>query len=489
MRHFIPVLFFMIAAILPISVSHGESIKEDTFQRLDKIRQEKKQQLFEYMEGIIKNAHAVSSDELMLDFFHIKKKYYRLKKSTPPPAALKRLIEDLKKGVRGHYLRNYLSFYDILFIDRDGDIFHTIRRQGDYHKNIFEGALAKTTLARQLTKHPGETFVDYEYYTVSDEPSAFFVEPVQKDGRLEGWFVLQCAINKINDMFTEEKGLGATGEVFLVNRHQYMLTESRFSKESSILNRHLSRENIEDKFRERSGRKLVTDYRGFRALTSFEVCPMGAGEWLLVAKIDEAEIITEQYNKKRKELRKVMACNLRKQKFEPCTPMRIESKVVAVDMDEFRKVDNDEMICTYGVSTCTAVIVTFPGRFAYMGHISNLDVVYGGESTDLIGHIFKRINTFDLYGYERRKLVVSVIANHLDSIMNIIDKLVAQGLLLSQIKFVYADSEYGSVLHDYRNNQTLVEWRMDKKNGGKVRQCASGVKPVGEEIKPLIGYQ
>jgi hypothetical protein len=476
------------AAVFPLSVSHGKSIKEETFQRLDKIRLDKKKQLYQYLEKITKNAHAISTDPFMLEFFHIKKKYYRLKKSSPPPKALKQLIEELKKGVRSRYLQYYLSFYDILFVDENGDIFHTIRRQADYHKNIFEGAIAETSLARQLTKHPGETFVDYEYYAVSDEPSAFFVEPVVKEGHLEGWFVLQCAINKINRMFTEEKNLGVTGEVFLVNRDQYMLTESRFSKEPSILNRHLSRENIEAKFREGSGHKIVTDYRGVRALTSFEVCHVGASEWLLVAKIDEAEIITEQYHQKRKELRGVMNESLTKQKPGPCDPMRIESKVVSVDMDEFRKVENNEMICTYGVSTCTALIVTFPGKFAYMVHISNLDVVYGGDSTDLIGHMFKRIKTFDIYAYERRKLVVSVIANHLDSIMNIIDKLIGQGILLSQIKFIYADSEYGNVLHDYLDNRTLVEWRLDKESNGKVNRCARDVPTLGEVVKPIIDY-
>ena len=132
---------------------------------------------------------------------------------------------------------------------------------------------------------------------------------------------------------------------------------------------------------------------------------------------------------------------------------------------------------------------TFPGKFVYMGHLSNLDVVYGGTSTDLIGHIFNCIKTFDIYEYERRKLVVSVVATHLDSVANIIDKLIEQGLLLSQIKFIYADSGYGNVLHDYVDNQTLIEWHMDEGNGRKVGQCDAGVEPVGEIIKPLIGYK
>ena len=489
MKILIAALLCLVTALFSPFASHGASLKEQTFQKLDKIREDKKQQLFAYLEGIVKNAHAITTDQVMLEFFHIKKKYFRLKKSTPPPDGLKELIKALKEGLRTHYLHHYLSFYDILFIGRNGDIFHTIRRQGDYHKNIFEGDLAKTSLAKQLTHHPGETFVDYEYYAVSDEPSAFFVEPVFKEGSLEGWFVLQCAINKLNNMFTEEKGLGSTGEVFLVNRHQYMLTESRFSKEPSTLNLHLSRENIEAKFQERSGHKIVTDYRGFRALTSFEVCRIGSSEWLLIVKIDEAEILTEQYRKEKKGLHKALVQACQNRSFTSYSPMRIENRVVSVDMDEFRKVENNQLICTYGVSTCTAVIITFPGKFAYMGHISNLDVVYGGRSTDLIGHMFKRIKTFDIYEYERRKLVVAIIANHSESILSIIDKLLAQGLLLSQIKFIHADAAHANVLHDYLENQTLVEWCLDEENNRKVNQYAADVPTLGKALKPLIGYE
>ena len=113
MRYLI-LLFVTIMICSPVCAAHAGAIKEETFQRLDNIREEKKKQLLEYLERISKNADSITSDELMLEFFHIKGKYYRLKKSSPPPAELKRLIDDLKNGVRRHYIRNYLSFYDIL---------------------------------------------------------------------------------------------------------------------------------------------------------------------------------------------------------------------------------------------------------------------------------------------------------------------------------------------------------------------------------------
>jgi hypothetical protein len=85
--------------------------------------------------------------------------------------------------------------------------------------------------------------------------------------------------------------------VFLVNRDRLMLTDSRFQSETSILRQHLSEQNISAKFAEGRGHKIITDYRGQRALTSFEVCPVLDKEWLLIAKIDEDEVVTRAWNR------------------------------------------------------------------------------------------------------------------------------------------------------------------------------------------------
>ena len=144
---------------------------------------------------------------------------------------------------------------------------------------------------------------------------------------------------------------------------------------------------------------------------------------------------------------------LGEEKARDCGTITNGSKLVIVDMDEFRKVSGREMICTFGVSTCTAVIVSYPERFSYMSHISNLDRIYGGDTTDLIDHILKRIKTFDIYKHEIRKLQFTVVANHFETIMNVVDRLVDEGVFLSQIKFMYnGDAQYATVLHDYPKN-------------------------------------
>ena len=467
----------------------GDAITDQTYQMLDEIRDAKKQQLLYYLEALRQKAHAIRSDTPMRAFFHLKNKYYELKKKQALSDEVSQRIEALKKNINEHYLKKYLMFHDILFINNKGDIFYTIRKQADYHKNIFQKELSETALAQQLRQHPGETFVDYQFYSVADEPSAFIVEPVVSDGVLEGWFALRCAINKINTMFTQEERLGATGEVFLVNKQHYMLTDSRFIGESSILKINLSRENIESKFQERAGHKIVNDYRGVRALTSFEVLLVDNSEWLLIAKIDEAEVITAQYVHHRETVSPCLIERLQTEAPRDCGALSLTSTPTVVDMDEFRKVSNKERLCTYGVSTCTAVIVSYPGKFSYMSHISRMDRIYGGNTTDLIGRMFKQIKTFDIYPYELRELRVTVVANHLDTILAVIDRLTAEGMFLSQIKLMYhPGAQYANVLHDYLDNRTFAVWLLNRETGDSCRQCSLDVKSMDDFFKPIIGY-
>lgn len=488
MKFFYLIVYFVLVTFLvAVPQSFCESIQTNAFQRLDEIRTKKKHQLLNYLNELNKKADELQSDHSLLNFFYIKQKYYQLQKTSAPPDDLVQSIQILKNKINEHYLQNYLLFYDILFIDRNGDIFYTIRKQSDYHKNIFKGSLAKTRLSKRLKDQPEKAFVDYQHYEVSDEPSAFIVKPVYKNGLLSGWFALQCAINKINYMFAyDHQDIGLTGEVFLVNRQNYMLTDSRFDGESSILKKHLSNKNIEAKFREGSGHKSVIDYRGFNVLTSFEVFKVANTEWLLISKIDQDEVITNLFRQKKDYFQPRLFQYFDDATFNPCQNLTPDSKTIVVDMDEYRKATNGNLICTYGVSTCTAIIMSYPEKFAYLGHISNLDKIYGQQTTDIIGNLFKHIKNFDIYQYELRNLKFTVVANHVGTIMKITDRLLNEGVLLSQISFLHNDkASYANVYHDYINDHTYADWIMDRQSGNRLRQCDSDSQTLGDLI-PII---
>ncbi len=482
------ILAFAILSFATPMIAGDDALLTATYRRLDAARDRKHTELISYLQRVRRLADSILADQTMTEFFRLKREYFLARQRGDVPQELQRAIELLKIRIRKHYLRHYMSFYDILCINTNGDIFYTVRMEKDHHQNLFQGQLAKTALAKQLRAGGEQTVVDYQYYVVSEEPSAFFVEPFREDGELLGWFVLQCTVNKINSMFAHDDTLGRTGEAFLVNREQYMLTDSRFFGDSTILRRHLSPENIEAKFREGKGHRIVTDYRGRRAITSFATCPFGENRWLVIAKIDEDEIITEAYQQRRDTLGTALLQHFQEQENpgHACEPF--DGSFRRVDMDEFRKANQGESLGTFGVSTCTAAVIAYPGRFAYMAHISNYDRVYGARGTDLISHVLKRIRDFDLPRAKIRNLRVTLVAPHLNSIVKAIDLLVENGLLLSQIRFLYRkEAAYAGVYRTAGKGPVVAHWKLHRDQAQPaVVEDSSQTRNMAEIVKRLI---
>jgi len=461
------------------------------FVRLDYARKEKVEQLKRFCERVHELAARARTDEVLVEFFDVNQKYYNMAHQGVASARFKSKITEFRKALNNYYVENYLAFYDVLFVDKRGNILHSIRKESDFQQNFIDGEPARTPLARCLQTDPREeTFVDFHYYAASDEPAAFFVEPVHKDGEHLGWIVLQCAVNKINSLFAGAEQLGETGEAFVVNHQGYLLTESNFEGDSTILAKKLSSDNIRAKFDEKQGHRTVTDYRGFAALTSFEVVEFLGTQWLVVAKVDEAQVTTEHFMQHRKYYADKVIHHLASLPVgrgkEPFA--KTGQKIIRVDMDEFIKANHGELLKTVGVSTCTAVIATYPGKFGYLAHISPLDKVYGAGATNLLGHITKKIKNYDIYKYERRRVRFVIVANHFDSLTSIIDKLVDEGFLLSQISVLYHPrARCANVTYDYSQDRVNVEWLLAQTRANRCIHHAGDSHNLETIVKHYLG--
>ena len=491
MRTGLSLLLFLLTVVLLhcqlVHAGEADQLKNDAFTSLDLVSEIKHRQLKEYFQHMHNLAETVREDPVIIKYFSIKQRYWHLQQEQPVPPEALNAIKSLRESLLNHYLHNYLAFYDILFVDQSGYVLSAIRQQADYHQYLFEGERAKTALSRHLMDDPGASFVDYEFYDTSDEPSAFFVEPVIEGDQHLGWLVLQCAINRINTIFTRGEELGQTGEVFLVNRQHQMLTESRLDLGVGNLNSYLSKKNIESKFEERQGQKKVIDYRGHAVLSSFAVCPVMDSEWLIVSKIDEDEVITRHYLENITRLKPQLIQSLKHIEQPECPPCSLPSQVKIVDMDEFRR-SNDNPLITFGVSTCTAIVVSLQQEKAYLAHASNMDRIYGAGNLDLLDYMLRRIRQFEIYPYQLRSLEVVLVAPHLESIAGAVDKLVDAGILLSQIRFLYCPkAESATVFHNIAKGETMVQWIMGQ--GQEFRwQLADDTPSLGDALKEVVGY-
>ena len=86
-------------------------MRRSTFIRLERIRQAEKQNLIFYFQNLERQAREIDGGTWMLEYFF---------QFTQGNVALERLDTELEI----YYLVNYSDFYDILFVDTSGYIFH-----------------------------------------------------------------------------------------------------------------------------------------------------------------------------------------------------------------------------------------------------------------------------------------------------------------------------------------------------------------------------
>ena len=148
--------------------------KKATFSKLERIRKEKKAKVTRYLDQQKTNGEKVSHNDQILDYF---KKLYYLYKNNAYNNLEYNFIED---SLNKFFVTELDKFYDILFIDNEGDIFFTIKKEDDFLGNVYEDRFNGVSLYEKIRsiRIKEMEFIDYEYYSVSDEPASFFISPM-----------------------------------------------------------------------------------------------------------------------------------------------------------------------------------------------------------------------------------------------------------------------------------------------------------------------
>ncbi len=435
-------------------------ITEPFFRRLKAARTDRKAQVAAYFEAVRRLAEGVTEDAVMVEAF------LELRGSDDAPSS----DHDLRLDT--HYVNRYGEFFDILFVDRSGYVFHSMRRESDYHSNLFDGPLANTKLSRRLRTAKDVTFIDYGLYPPSDEPASFFAVPVVDSGQAGvstmpgeplGWFVLQCPLNRLNSILSDRRGLGRTGEVYCVNAEQRMVTQSRFRPEVADLRLKVDTPAVGLALESGPGRQVIRDYRGVRVLSSFEPFDVCGTKWVIVAEMDEQEAITEHYKRHSESYQREIVRHLDRTRIESRAWHPVERRTKRVDMNEFAKVKPGMALETAGVSTCTAVSAILPGRFAYLAHIGPSDRIYGKPDlghNDCLGEMLYRLQRHDVYPCKLGELEFTIVAAHGKSLAVAVDRLLELGMELSQITFACnLEAAYANVrVAPEDASSVLIEW-------------------------------
>ncbi len=458
-------------------------LNKQTFSKLARIRDSKIRAVNDYFSSIHELAFGIRGDEIM-------RTYFKAFQPTTPDATWEYRLDE-------YCIAKYGVFYDILFVDTTGLIFHSLRKESDYRTNLFSGKWSDTRLAQKLKGGTEEVFVEYEYYRPSDEPAAFFAVALKEGERRMGWIVLQSAINQVNTILRDRESLGRTGEVYLVNREQLMLTDSRFMEDSTILKLKINTLAVKEAMAYSKGERIIEDYRGVRVFSSFEKFRIFGTEWIIISEIDEDEVITEHYRRhKRYFIKQILKTLSEPQPDRGATSARLPTGK-RIDINEYAQSESGQWLNTYGVAACTAVAIHFQDRFSYLAHISPTDKLYGGtwletlwrshQRGNFLDELIQQIRHYRVYPHELKNLTFTIVAPHSDSIENAIDTILANGIEITNIKFMYNPGAIGAnIALDGRSGDMTVQW-YDRKS--MRHQQTSTVLSLGAMIKEIADRQ
>ncbi len=189
------------------------------------------------------------------------------------------------------------GYYDLFLISPTGDVVYTMFKEQDFATNLSFGAWSETGLAKVFKAGmradlvEASAFIDFEPYEPSaGAPAAFIGRKIIRGGQTLGLLVLQMPIGRINAVMQATAGMGETGETYVVGSDHLMRSNSRFSKEPTILKTAVRTAAADRALKGGTGYETVLDYRGVPVVSAFRPFTFKGAKWALLAEIDAAEV-------------------------------------------------------------------------------------------------------------------------------------------------------------------------------------------------------
>lgn len=335
----LPLLFSLIT-ILTGSVIGYQSVHDSASQAIDRaaanfkaIVFQKQVDLKEYLDNIVDDLYVTSSSPTVVaavqDFTTAWSVLGSDQKDTlqrlyiernPNPTGSKENLDYADDGsiyssVHAKYhpwMRDFLrtrGYYDVFIFDTRGNILYTVFKELDFATNILNGEWRDTGLATVYRKALGLgsnkddiAFVDFAPYAPSNNvPASFIARPIRDvSGKIIGVLAFQMPIGRINNIMQQSEGTRKTGEIFTVGQDLLMRSDSKFEKESTILNKKIDTEAVTKALNGEKGViASMLNTKGQEVLSAYAPLDFSGVRWAVIGQITRSEIdapITELKN-------------------------------------------------------------------------------------------------------------------------------------------------------------------------------------------------
>lgn len=288
-------LWFFLVSIAPIVILFSinyffqkERFVSQAKNQLEIVLHEKVSKINAYMETLEHDIKLIANIPYIIDNFkESKENFHKEHKSS--------ISVDLKIMA----FLNADKYHDLLFIDLEGNVIYSLKKENDLKTNLLYGVYKDTNLASVYkdTKMFLETKIsDFLYYPPSDTHAAFMAHPVYEEGSLLGVIAIQLNQERLFEIFQTQGELGESGETFAAYKNQHNKTLSATPlryMQNSVKNEYEfpDIENISSKkaIIGDQGSGITRDYRNVEVVAAWDYIPLL--HWGVVAKIDSSEVL------------------------------------------------------------------------------------------------------------------------------------------------------------------------------------------------------
>jgi methyl-accepting chemotaxis protein len=232
---------------------------------------------------------------------------------TPLPLGHKHELDSAEDGSfysRAHaayhpWFRHFLTlrgYYDIFLVAPNGDLVYTVFKELDYATNLNNGQWKDTDLgnafraAAKDPKNDSPHYFDFKPYAPSyDAPASFISQAIlDKDGSLAGVLIFQMPIDAINEVMQGPVAFRKTGEpygeTYIVGQDRLMRSNSRLSKESTILKTKIDGEAVTNALNNLKGVNIHMGYLGKEVISAYSPIKFMGATWAVIAEINSDEV-------------------------------------------------------------------------------------------------------------------------------------------------------------------------------------------------------
>ncbi len=265
------------------------TLRQDGFQKFEVIHKSKVARLTDYLDSLKGQLHVLKDDpyswQALIELDRAFEESGDDVASEAWTAAAAKYDGRMKDIVADN------GWYDLLLIHTDGDIVYTCARESDLGVTIPDSALKDSPIGKAFAKAQGigtreVVFGDFGPYAPSKGAQAAFMmgKMVNESGGLVGYAALQVPSDNINRIVQERKGMGETGESYLVGRvdGQTAYRSDRVVKSGKI-GEPKSGSGIDLAFAGQSGARTKTGSNGDMELEGYGPLAIEGADWCLIS--------------------------------------------------------------------------------------------------------------------------------------------------------------------------------------------------------------